>query len=266
MNVLLSLGNDLASSVAVRYLSQQAAKVSMNIQPLHIEEEKKHFSLGTGWVKDTWRDTVVSSSQDEINNFIRNEIRFCRSLSSAITRIGKREKQTVKEIQNGNYQLYAMGMLSSSSTKNFYSLLKDGLMEQVSCPILLIKNLCDFNSVTFLCRDGLNIKKMIRDYLQLYAKADVELHLVHIEPGAKETDLVRSEEVPDYLRGAAKTLEAGGCAPATLSTLRGEPQQIAGTLKDQGMIVSVFDKDRDRQDSFFDILAHVPTVVLLFWA
>jgi len=267
MNVLLSLGNDLASSIALRYLSQQAADFPMTIQPLHIEVEEKHFPLGTGWVKNTWKDTVVSSSEVEINNFIHNEIRSCSSLSAAITRIGDGEKQILKELQNGNYQLFAMGMLSSFSTKSFYDLLASKLITKTSCPVLLIKNLRDFKHVTLLCQRGMDIKKLAREYLNMYGKASVDLHLLHIEPDdTTQENVTRSEQVPVYLQEIGDALATNGCVPKTLNTLTGAPQPIADTLKDQGMIVSSYNRKKDKNSAFFDILAHVPTPVLLFWS
>ena len=266
MNVLLSLGNDLASSIALRYLSQQAADFPMTIQPLHIEVEDKHFPLGTGWVKNTWKDTVVSSSEVEINNFIHNEIRFCRSLSPAITRIGDGEKQILKELQNGNYQLFAMGLLSSFSSKIFYNLLASELMTKSSCPVLFIKNLRDFKSVTILCKKGMNIKKLAREYLNMYGKASVDLQLLHVEPDTDKEQVTRSEQVPVYLQEIGDALATEGCVPKILNTLTGAPQAIAEILKNQGMVVSSFNKTSDTKSPFFDILAYVPTPVLLFWS
>jgi len=100
MNVLISIENNLASSISLRYICKKSQKVSMFIQPIHIEEPtQRHYPFGAGWVRKTWERTLVNTTKDEIENFVKTEATSCRGLTKVKIVVGDKEKEILKELE-----------------------------------------------------------------------------------------------------------------------------------------------------------------------
>ncbi len=268
MNVLLALANDLASSIALRYLCNQAEKLSMTIQPFHVQEDtQKRYPLGTGWVRHTWQDTVVDISANEVRDFIANETKHCRGLLPPKIVMGDVIKLTLKEMTREDYFLYAAGILSSFTSSNFYELIRGKLMQKIATPVLLIKNLSGFSSATLLLKDGMDIQKLCSTYLSLYGKADIDVEIIRIDTTKmEETSFKEIDDVPSYVKEAGEILKKGGCRVSGMTDVSGDAKRIGEKLRDRSMIVSLFDRRREIQSPFIDILAYTPASVLIVWS
>jgi len=266
MNVLLLLENNLASSIALRYLCRQSKIIPMTIQPIYVQEpEQRHYALGAGWVRHTWEKAIITTSETEINNFIQSEAEYCRGLVKVKVVIGDRAKEILKELETGFYDLYAEGMLTTFDVTSFYNLLKSRPIKRTTCPILLVKNLVPFDSVSILLDHSIDINRLINLYLKLYSQVSVRIDLIAYlsqEPGVI---LQEVEEGPEYVERAKELLRASGCKQIKTLVAQGRPQDVAEKLKKVGMVTTIFDKNRTRRSPLIDIIAYTLSPVLIFW-
>jgi len=268
MDVLLTVDNNLASSIALRYICRQARVIPMTIQPIHVQyPEQKHFPLGSGWVRHTWEDSIAMTSADEINTFIYSEIEYCHGLVGPKVVVGDKTEELLKELDTGYYDFYVEGVLLTYEVNRFYNLLKDKLFKKIQCPVLLVKNLVQFNSAVLLINDDIDVDYMVSFYLKLYGEADIPLIVVYYS--GKRTETVTFKEVelgPSCLEKAKDLLSAGGRSPNKLIIAEGSSEEIAEKLKGSGLVVSTFRRDKVIRNSLIDVVAQTPSPVLILWS
>lgn len=267
MNVLLALDNNLASSIALRYICRQAKFLPMTIQPFHVQEAtQKHYPLGAGWVRNTWENAIVTTGESEVNNFIQSEAENCRGLSRAKIIVGDRSKEILSELESGFYDLYVQGLLSTFDAMNFYNLLKGRLLKRARSPVLLVKNLVQFSSVSILLEPGVNVERLISFYLKLYSEVDLPIDLVAYTLQGQGAALQEvKQEGPGYLLQAEEMLKSAGCTETKLLLAQGKPEDVANALRGVGMLVALFDRKRGKKSPLVDVLAHSLSPVLMFW-
>ena len=267
MDVLLSVDNNLASSIALRYMCRQARVIPMTIQPIHVQYPvQKHYPLGSGWVRHTWEDCITMLSADEINAFVYSEAERCEGLIKPKVVLGDKTDEVLKELDAGFYDLYVEGMLLRYEVNRFYSLLKDRLFKKIQCPILIVKNLVQFNSVVLLVNDDIDVEYMMSFYLKLYAEADIPVFVVYYSAKSYEEAILREvDQCPSCLGKARDLLSAGGRSPDKLMIAEGRPEGIAEKLKGSGLVISTFRRDKGVRNSLIDIVAQTTSPILLFW-
>ncbi len=265
MNVLLLIENNLASSIALRYLCKQSQKVSMFIQPFHIEEpSQRHYPFGAGWVRKTWEKTLVDATKNEIELFIQAEAENCRGLSRVKISVGDKEKEILKELEGGFYDIFAMGLLSSFDSSTFYEILKGSFLKKLTCPLLLIKNLSPSNNILILIDEEMNIEKLIPFYIKLYKDMPAQVSMaLYTFQDTDQVNMAR-ETSSSQLHKAVSQLSSQGIEVKDSHEIKGRPERVAQRLKGNGLVVSMFNK-KGRKRPLTDVLASTPAPVLIFW-
>jgi len=265
MNVLLLIENNLASSIALRYLCKQSQRISMFIQPFHIEEpSQRHYPFGAGWVRKTWEKTLVDATKSEIELFIQAEAENCRGLSRVKITVGDREKEILKELEGGFYDIFAMGLLSSFDSSTFYEILKGSFLKKLTCPLLLIKNLSPSNNILLLIDEEMNIDRLIPFYLKLYKEMQTDISVALYSFQDTEKVITEKETISPQLHKAISLLETQGIKVKDSHEIKGRPEKVAQRLKGNGLVVSMFNK-KGRKRPLTDVLASTPAPVLIFW-
>ncbi len=265
MNVLLSIENNLASSIALRYLCRQSQKIPMFIQPLHIEEpSQRHYPFGAGWVRKTWEKTLVDATKNEIDLFIQAEAENCRGLARVKISVGEKEKEVLKELEGGFYDIFAMGLLSSFDSSAFYEMLRGPFLKKLTCPLLLVKNLTPFENILLLMDKEINIERLIPFYLKLYSNVPIGVSLVLYTSNDKDTVDVIEDSDATPLKEALSLLTSAGIRVERHEEVLGRADKVAQTLKGSGLVVSMFNK-KGRKRPLTDVLASTPAPVLIFW-
>ncbi len=265
MNVLLLIENNLASSIALRYLCRQSQKNPMFIQPFHIEEpSQRHYPLGAGWVRKTWEKTLVDATKNEIELFIQAEAENCRGLSRVKIAVGDREKEILKELQGGFYDIFAMGLLSSFDSSTFYEILRGSFLKKITCPLLLVKNITPSDNILLLIDKQMDIERLIPFYLKLYRDIPAQVSLVLYTFSEGEKVEIEEKTSSTQLNRAKSLLTSQNISIKDIQEIKGRPEKVAQRLKGRGLVVSMFNK-KGRKRPLTDVLASTPAPVLIFW-
>jgi len=265
MNVLISIENNLASSISLRYICKKSQKVSMFIQPIHIEEPtQRHYPFGAGWVRKTWERTLVNTTKDEIENFVKTEATSCRGLTKVKIVVGDKEKEILKELEGGFYDLFVTGYLSSFDSNMFYEILRGSFLKKMTCPVLIVKNLTPFDKVHIVIDEEMNLQKLIPYYLKLYKNVSVDVSLIHYKFSDTKDLIVNKKPSSKELSHAQELLSTDGINPVEVMEVEGHPEKMGEKLKGSGMVVSMFNK-KGRKRPVTDVMAYTLAPVLIFW-
>ncbi|GAB6887821.1 hypothetical protein JCM13304A_13190 [Desulfothermus okinawensis JCM 13304] len=265
MNVLIPIENNLPSSISLRYICRQSQKVPMFIQPIHVEEPtQKHYQFGAGWVRKTWEKTLVNTTKDKIETFVKTEADNCKGITKVKIVVGDKEKEILKELEGGFYDLCVIGHLSSFDCSFFYDTLKSSFIKKMTCPVLIVKNLTKFEKVHLVLDSEMNLEKFILSYIKLYKNVPVKIYLVQYNFLETREVIINKAPSSDLLDRAKSLLAKEGISTTELLEISGLPENVAEKLKESGMVVSMFNR-KGRRRPITDIMACTLSPILIFW-
>lgn len=264
LKTLVSLNADLASSLALRYACQMAHRIGMDLQTIHVEEPgAEGHPPGTGWVRRTWEKALLKAGQEEISQLMQAERCSCPPLAAPKMIVGDREEEILNELEKEPYDLFVEGALCSFASAGFYSKLRSRLYRQVSCPVILVKNLTDLKTAALIKEEGANASREIDAFLKIFEKADMEVDLICCRFGL-DTDFRAGEEKdPErFFSAETKLLKEAGLSPRACRVLQGAPEQMGEFFKDYGIVATSLDRGSHRRGHLTELLSHVPTPIL----
>ncbi|MBU0966425.1 MAG: hypothetical protein KKA54_08590 [Proteobacteria bacterium] len=264
IKTLLSLDENLASSIALRYAFHQANLIpAMKLQAIHVEEpdnNKKH-SAGSGWVRRTWEKGMEAAGADEVNRLLKTENVSCTFVGPPKVFVGDRQDEILEELVIGGYDMYMEGDLNTSVVADFNNLITSDLYRKSPCPMMIVKNLITSNCAGLLCGDGVDHQKLITNYLKVFKNSGLELDLLYYK--FQENDEVifqDKEEAGSILIEAEKTLEAAGMHARRSQVISGSPERVGDYLRNYFLVASTFPS---RKGPRLELLAHVLAPVFL---
>ncbi|MCD6560953.1 MAG: universal stress protein [Deltaproteobacteria bacterium] len=274
IKALVSLNMDLASSIALRYSCRLAEIIGMKLHTMHVEEvDKEGYSPGTGWVRSTWEKGLLQTSQEEILQLINTEKSSCPSLDAPIIRIGEREEELLHEIDDGSYDLFIEGVLHSFNAVNFYKKIQSKLYRYASCPIIIVKNLVDLNSIALLLGDDTDVRPLITSILKIFTKSELTVDLIHYTfqkfKGSVFREKVDDSKTPgrengDKVLGKAEMmLSEMGCYPKDSWVIQDSPKKIADFLGGYGLVAAYIPSHSGMKNRLIELLSQVPSATLL---
>lgn len=264
IKTLLSLDENLASSIALRYACQQANILpAMKLQAIHVEEpdnNKKH-SIGSGWVRRTWEKGLEAAGIDEVNRLLKTENVNCPFVGPPKVFVGERQGEILEELVIGGYDMYMEGDLNTTVVADFNDLITSDLYRKSPCPVMIVKNLITSNCVGLLCGDDVDHHKLIENYLKVYKGSDLDIELLYYKFQEQDTVIFQDkEEAGSILTEAAKVLEAAGMQAKRIQVLSGSPERVGDYLRNYFLIASTFPS---RKGPRLELLAHVLAPVFL---
>lgn len=265
MNTLILIENNLATSISLRYICRKSQKVSMFVQPIHIEEpHQQHFPFGAGWVRKTWEKTLVDTTKNEIETFLMTEASNCRGLTKVKIVVGDKEKEIQKELESGFYDLFVMGYLSTFDVNLFHDMIRSSFFKKLTTPVLLVKNLTNFQKVHILIGENTNVQRLLPFYLKLYADAPVDVALVFYKYKQANSLEIKDGNNNVVLQDAVKFLETQEIAPSELMEIEGPSKLLAERLRDSGMVISLINR-KGKKSNVEEVMAYTPAPILIFW-
>lgn len=274
INTLVSLDADLASSIALRYSCRMTQLIDMHLQTIHVEEvEKEGYPPGSGWVRTTWEKGLLQTAQDEIAQLINADKSSCPSLDRAIVRIGDREEELLKEIEENSYDLLLEGVLNSFDAQLFYQKVRSKLYRYARCPIVLVKNLVSPDRAALLLSDSKDIEAMVRNVAKLFKQSSISIDLVAFstkrsgqasimktvaEATAQELDAVAAD-----IEMAATLLAEQGLTLSEKWFIRDSPKKIGEMLGKYGLVAACISGNTAKKIQIMELLSRVPTATLL---
>lgn len=275
INTLVSLDADLASSIALRYSCRLTELVDMNLQTIHVEEvEKEGYPPGSGWVRGTWEKGLLRSARDEILQLINTEKAGCPSLGNSIVRIGDREEELLREIENESYDLLLEGVLNSFDSQLFHKKIRSKLYRSAPCPIILVKNLVDPGRVGLLLGDPKDVEPVVSTFLNIFGRSSLTVDLVcYVPQKAGQEDFKKKitdttapgpENAGRILDQAKALLAQHGWVPGESWIIQDQPRKIGERLGEEyGLVVARVPRSAGKKNLVMDLLSRVPSATLL---
>jgi hypothetical protein len=274
--MLVSIDVDLASSIALRYACQLADLIKAELETIHIEEpDKKGYTPGSGWVRQTWEKALLETGQNEVNRLISAEKTSCPVLPPPKMFVGDREEEILRELQRGSYDLFVEGELRTFSAANFHKKVNSRLYRYAPCPFVLVRNLVGLERLLILLHEGVDVGRLIPRFSTIFKGVRAEIDLAYSEfqksrepsPSKEGEDglpLAPTETDMD-LDTAEKMLADLGWTPRQGRVLRDPAEKLGDFLKDYGLVVSSMHREVSRKSDFLQLLSRCPSPILLFW-
>lgn len=266
---LIYLNADLASSIALRYVCQLANMKEMVVDSIHVEATTQDtHTPGTGWVRKTWEKGVKENADHQILQLVNAEKRSCTCLSDPLVIVGDHEAEIRSRLGLDSYAFFAEGLLQSFSPLKFKEKIHSKLYKNISCPVLLVKNLVEINKVAIIidkkenvgfCTDPL--KKIIKD-------TGLGCDLVKCELSSESAVKIKTitqgqDDDLDY----AKTFieKQSGVDIGKSIKIQGAPFAVANSLHDYGLVVISVDKRISKHSPVLDMMSQVASALLICW-
>lgn len=276
IKTLVSLDADLASSIALRYSCRLSQLMDMHLQPIHVEEvEKEGYPPGSGWVRTTWEKGLLQTAEEEIARLINADKSSCPTLDSAIVRIGDREEELLRQIEDNAYDLLVEGVLNAFDASLFYKKTRSGLYKYLHCPIVLVKNLVDPDRAALIVLgEAQDTPATVAAAANLFSRSRISVDIVGFtakKSGESELQKRASEATAEELEGLAGAIEAAGTLLSQKEVAHGEkwiirddPKKAGEMLGDYGLVAACISGSAARKNQVMDLLSRVPTATLLF--
>lgn len=262
IKALVDLDENLASSIALRYVSHLSTLIDLRVQIIHVEEiEAGEHTSGSGWVRKTWEKGVADAGAAAIHRLLKTEKVDCSLTAVPRITIGSHDDELLEELRTYAYDLFVRGMVSTSKVGDFYQLITAKLFANCSCPMLIVKNLIINNKVVLLCGDGVDLQSLIPQFVKIYSGAELDLELIYYKfQDNNELLFFDKSEAGSVLLEAEEMLRTAGMAPTRSKVLSGSPEQVGEYFSSCGLVVSTFPTRRGPR---MDLLANAPSPLLL---
>lgn len=260
---LLNLDENLASSIALRYVSHLAGRLEgLQLQMIHVEKpDVKPHSAGYGWVRRTWEKGVREAGMLAITRLLKTENVQFPYWGSPKVLIGEREAETLSELQENVYDLYIEGNLNTSNKNDFYDLVTSRLYADSPCPVMIVKNLVNKNSAVLVCGDGVDRQALIKQFLGIMLKAQFDVDLLYYK--FQENDepvFLEKSEAGSTLAEAEALLAENNVTVGRSEVVSGTPETVGDYLQKYDLVVSTFPT---RKSPRLELLAHTSSSVML---
>lgn len=262
IKTLLSLDENLSSSIALRYACQQADTVSMQLQAIHVEEpDSKRHSAGSGWIRRTWEKGLMEAGADEVSRLIKTENVNCSFIGPPKVFVGDKHSEVLEELTLGSYDLFMEGDLNTSNVTDFNSLLSSKLYRKSPCPVLIVKNLVMSKRAALVCGSDVDHEKLLNSFLKIFRKSGHEIDLLYYRFLESDTiEFLEKQEAGSALTDMEKELKAAGLTPERSAVVCGSPEKVGDYLRSYSLVASTFPTRKGHRQ---ELLAHIPAPVFL---
>lgn len=274
INTLVSLDADLASSIALRYACRLTQVMDLHLQTIHVEEvEKEGYPPGSGWVRATWEKGLLQTAQEEISQLINADKSSCPTLDNAIVRIGDREEELLREIDENSYDLLMEGVLNSYDGQLFQKKVRSKLYKYARCPIVLVKNLVTPDRVALVVNEAQDVDALVTIVAKLFDTARLSIDIVGVtvkKSGQSEIRKKVADATPDEMEALGAVVEATVAkmtkremTPNEKWILRDSPKKMGELLGEYGLVAACISGNAAKKNTLMDLLSRVPTATLL---
>lgn len=267
IKTIVSLENNLASNIALRYACRLANLIEIELHTIHVKEpDSEGQSPGSGWVRKTWEDAMLTSEQAEIHRMVKAERASYPRLGPPKMSVGDREKETYYELQRGFYGLFVEGALHTFNTSPFYRKIRSWFYQNSPCPIILVKNLVNLEKVLIVLDGDVNYAKLIATFMKFFKGVNVELDLIYCDFNGHEKSIQpKGEDADTILRDAEKILSENEMPPAHCRIVQNSPDKAAELMRGYGLVASSIYRQTSKKSPLLELLSRTPYPLLLCW-
>lgn len=263
LKTLIVIDTDLASSLAIRFACQLSKQMTMELRTIHVHEpDEQGHSPGTGWVRQTWEETVVRINRDKINRMVQTEKATCPDLEDPKIVSGERDMQILHELQLNRYDLLVEGILHEFEPDSFFKKIDSSLYRNLPCPVLLVKNMVGLEKGILLLGGEEELMTCMRIFFKIFKEVQFAPDLLCCQFSKKESSkeakkLQHSKVIAQELE---ETLAVQGRTPGNILTIRGTPSSMIPYVQGYGLIISPAPKGKS---PLADLLSRSPSPMLL---
>ena len=237
-DALMALEIDLASSIAVRYTRRLEKLIRFKTQVIHIPDmDEGRHSPGSGWVHQTWENAIIQKAQEDITRMFEKEHFSYNAWSPKIVP-GEKDQVILEEMRQKRYDFFIEGLLHSFEPDRFFQKLDSDLYRNISCPVLLVKNLVDLDRGIQIVGTPNTISLVLSWFLMTWNELSVEpdILICHFEtslekPTISENDTVLVSDIEEIFLKYGKK-------PASIKTTKGSPEKLISFVRDHALLVS----------------------------
>jgi hypothetical protein len=262
LKTLLYINEDLASSIALRYVDYLNRFIKISLFVTHVEEVDEDEQAGTGWVRRTWEDGIESNGKRLVDRMLKTENIDTPLNGRPKIFVGDREKEINYELRSGNYDLFVEGYLNTADPKSFFDVINAPLYTKGPCPILMVKNLTISKKVALLCADSVDPKILVEQTMAVLGESSFGFDIIFFKfKDSEKLETLDKSEGGSILKETEELLAAAGKTAENISVLLGSPEQVGDYLKEYALVSSPLPK---RESMRMQVLANsLATVMLL---
>ncbi len=267
IKTIVSLETNLASSIALQYACRLANLIETELHTIHVKEpDSESPSPGSGWVRKTWEDAVLTSEQAEIRRMVKAARVSYPRLGPTKMSVGDREKEILYELQGGFYDLFVEGALHTFNSAPFYSKIHSWFYRNTPCPIILVKNLVSLEKILLVLSSEVNYTKLIATFLKFFKGVKVEMDLIYCDFNAHAKSVQpKGEDADTILRNAEKILSENEMPPAHCRVVQNSSDKAAELMRGYGLVASSIYRQTRKKSPLLELLSRTPYPLLLCW-
>ncbi len=261
-DILVSIENDLPSSITLRYCCRLAGLIQARVQVIHSRAPGKDApAIGAGWAQHAWREDLLTQARHEITQILRDDQIQGPVLLEPILEVGDREAQIMAELGRKPYALAAVGLPLPLTPDLLHKLFRLEVAHITSCPVLFGLTMAPPENVLFCLAEAKADSRRIANFLKLMEGAPVKLDLATgPNDGVISASPMSAQDRMDY---AAKLFEASGIAVGQHRLLEGTAEQTSGIINQYGMVVPPLSRGTPKDSAWLAILSHSSTTILV---
>ncbi|PIP42618.1 MAG: hypothetical protein COX19_00545 [Desulfobacterales bacterium CG23_combo_of_CG06-09_8_20_14_all_51_8] len=267
IKALIPIDKDLGSSIAIRYAGDLSDRIHMSLYDVHVvDSTKAGVAPGSGWVRKTWENALTESEREEIRQFLEMEKVSRPLLKTPKMLFGNRTEKLLEELIDGQYDLFLEGAVPSFNPLDFYTLIHSRLYRQMTCPVLVVKNLVPPEKAALLVTEETDCGRFSTCLSKIFENAKINLDLIVVK-FLKFGGMIQHEKKSfnDRLENAEKIFCENGVIPDSHQIIEGTPQKVSEFLRKYGLVASSLMKKQQKSDPLMELLGRMASPILICW-
>ncbi len=241
-DVLIALQADLASKIALRYTHRLEESARFNMQAIHIPDLDDHgHSPGSGWVHQTWENSIVQQAGEDIAKLIHKEFSYYSIAKPKIVP-GQRDQVILEEMRRNNYDFFIEGLLHSFEPDRFFQKLDSDLYRNLTCPVLLIKNSLDLGRGIQIVGTPDSFSSVLSWFFQLWDElpAEPDILVCHFETSMEKASFLENDS--NLISDIADRFVKHGKKTASINTVKGSSTELVPFVRDHALLLAPLPK------------------------
>ena len=258
---LLYLDENLASSIALRYIDYLSTMIELTPFIIHVVEPEEKEQAGTGWVRRTWESGMIESGKATISRLLKTEKVKCAFGGAPKIKIGNKDDEILEEMRITSYDFFAEGHLPTSRTQDFLELLDSELYLRAPCSIMCIKNLSVSKTAGVLLGDGVDPETVVSEVRKIWDNSVMDIDLIYYAyKDSDNLEFLERSYASNLLDETEGLIKEAGLPCSNIHVVAGTPEAAGDFLINYAFVASSFPP---KKSLVAEVLAYTPNSVFL---
>ena len=259
IKTLVSIDADLASSIALRYTCRLAGLAEVDIQTIHIEDPQAIGpATGAGWARFTWEKEVIEEGKKGISQLLVAESGFCPVLKEPLVLSGDRDREILKQLAEGGYQLFVEGMPVQLSPKALIKKMESRFYQQAPCPVLQVKNLVPLEQALLVVQDDRECRCLFAVFSNVFEGTRIELDLLLANFQLQRKPVIEETAAREIAKEVGLTIRNS-------LVWAGDSESLNREIGAYGLVLVAMERPMRGRDPLVQLLGRLSSPILLCW-